>query len=185
MTFWPLHRAPGGGAKKCAVAHPIHVSNSHTKFGWNSSNGLGGDSVTDTRTDGRMDGVDCNIPDAVLKKRGDNNNKRQIWTPSEKNFLDPYMFQYEKWKLRLGNRSLEKSVLIFCTHVYTRDVVYVRTVADLMIKAKVNAYIMYIFGTIELSSLHATKNDFQMITLMTSKRQRHTYILDTGKMVEI
>ena len=33
-----------------AVAHPIHVSNSHTKFGWISSNGLGGDSVTDGRT---------------------------------------------------------------------------------------------------------------------------------------
>ena len=57
MTFWPLPRAPGGGAKKkCAVAHPIHVSNPHTKFGWISSNGLGGDSVTDGRTDGRTDG---------------------------------------------------------------------------------------------------------------------------------
>ena len=53
----------GRGQKKCAVAHPIHVSNSHTKFGWISSNGLGGDSVTD--------GGDCNIPDAFLKKRGD------------------------------------------------------------------------------------------------------------------
>ena len=42
--------APGGGAKnKCAVAHPIHVSNSHTKFGLISSNGLGGDNVTDGR----------------------------------------------------------------------------------------------------------------------------------------
>ena len=61
--------APGGGAKnKCAVAHPIHVSNSHTKFGLISSNGLGGDNVTD----GRTDGGDCNIPDAFLKKRGDN-----------------------------------------------------------------------------------------------------------------
>ena len=82
----PLPRAPGGGAKKkCAVAHPIHVSNSHTKFGWISSNGLGGDSVTDgrtdgrtdrrtdRRTDGRTDGGDCNIPYAFLKKRGDNN----------------------------------------------------------------------------------------------------------------
>ena len=38
------------------VAHPIHVSNSHTKFGWISSNGLGGDSVTDGRTDGQTDG---------------------------------------------------------------------------------------------------------------------------------
>ena len=83
MTFWPLPRAPGGGAKKkCAVAHPIHVSNTHTKFGCISSNGLGGDSVTDGRTDGRTDrrtdgrtaGGDCNIPDAFLKKRGDNNN---------------------------------------------------------------------------------------------------------------
>ena len=59
--FGPSPRAPGGGAKKkCAVAHPIHVSNSHIEFGWISSNGLGGDSVTDGRmdrqTDGRTDG---------------------------------------------------------------------------------------------------------------------------------
>ena len=54
----------GRGQKKCAIARPIHVSNTHTKFGWSSSNGLGGDSVTDRRTnqwtegrtDGRMDG---------------------------------------------------------------------------------------------------------------------------------
>ena len=44
----------GQDQKKCAVARSIHVSNSHTKFGWISSNGLGGDSVTDGRTDGRM-----------------------------------------------------------------------------------------------------------------------------------
>ena len=56
-----------GQKKKSAVAHPIHVSNSHTKFGWISSNGLGGDSVTDRRTDGG----DCNIPDAFFKKRED------------------------------------------------------------------------------------------------------------------
>ena len=55
----------GGAKKKCAIAHPIHVSNAHTKFGWILSNGLGGDRVTD--------GCDCNIPDAFLKKRGDNN----------------------------------------------------------------------------------------------------------------
>ena len=59
----------GRGQNKSAVARPIHVSNTHTKFGWISSNGLGGDSVTDRRTDGG----DCNIPDAFLKKRGDNN----------------------------------------------------------------------------------------------------------------
>ena len=53
LNFWSLPRAPGGGAKKVAVARPIHVSNTHTKFGWISSNGLGGDSITDRRTDGR------------------------------------------------------------------------------------------------------------------------------------
>ena len=58
------------GQKKCAVAHPVHVSNTHTKFGWILSNGLGGDSVTD--------GGDCNIHDAFLKKRGDNNQAFKI-----------------------------------------------------------------------------------------------------------
>ena len=53
--------APGAGQIiKCAVANPIYVSNTHTKYGWISSNSLGGDSVTDGRTDGwtdrRMDG---------------------------------------------------------------------------------------------------------------------------------
>ena len=41
---------PGDAAKKSAVACPIHVSTSHTKFGWISSNGLG-DSITDRRTE--------------------------------------------------------------------------------------------------------------------------------------
>ena len=49
----------------------------------------------------------------------------------------------------------------------------------------VNAYIMYIIGKIELLSIHATLNILKCITLMTSKRQRHTYISDTGNMVEI
>ena len=31
--------------------------------------------MTDGQTDRRTDGGDCNIPDAFLKKRGDNNNK--------------------------------------------------------------------------------------------------------------
>ena len=63
LTFWPLPRAPGGGAINFFyVAHPIHVSNSHTKFGWISSNGLGGDSITDGRMNRRMDGGDNNIP---------------------------------------------------------------------------------------------------------------------------
>ena len=66
----------GWGQKKCAVARLIHVTNSHTKFGWISSNGLGGDSVRDRRTDGG----DCNIPDAFLKKRGDNKPIKQTKT---------------------------------------------------------------------------------------------------------
>ena len=53
MIFDLLAPPQGAGQKKCAVAHPIHVSSSHTKFGWISSNGLGGDSVTDRRTDGQ------------------------------------------------------------------------------------------------------------------------------------
>ena len=40
--------------------------------------------------------------------------------------------------------------------INTRDVFYVRRVLDLMKTAKVNAYIMDIFGKIELLSIHAT-----------------------------
>ena len=76
----------GRGQKKCAVAHPIHVSNSHTKFGWISSNGLGGDSVTDGRTNRRTDRRTEAIaisPTLFLKKRGDNHisalNQKVIW----------------------------------------------------------------------------------------------------------
>ena len=43
----------GAGPKTgvCAAARPIHVSNQHTKFGWISFNSLGGDSITDGRTE--------------------------------------------------------------------------------------------------------------------------------------
>ena len=41
----------GWGQNFFYVARPIHVSNSHTKFGWISSNGLGGDSLTDRQQD--------------------------------------------------------------------------------------------------------------------------------------
>ena len=54
------------GQKKCAVACSIHVSSSHTKFGWISSNGLGKDSIMD----GQTDGGDCNIPDVFFKSVG-------------------------------------------------------------------------------------------------------------------
>ena len=47
-------------------------------------------------------------------------------------------------------------VLLFSTLAYTRDVFYVRREVDLMKTAKVNAYIMHIFGKIELLSIHAT-----------------------------
>ena len=40
--------------------------------------------------------------------------------------------------------------------VNTRDVFYVRREVDLMKTVKVNAYIMHIFGKIELLSIHAT-----------------------------
>ena len=39
---------------------------------------------------------------------------------------------------------------------------YVRREVDLMKTAKVNAYIMHIFGKIELLSLHATLNYFKI-----------------------
>ena len=41
------------------------------------------DGQMDGQTDGRTDGGDCNIPNAFLKKRGDNNNckiiKGSVW----------------------------------------------------------------------------------------------------------
>ena len=48
--------------KKCAIAHPIHVSNTHTKFVWISSNGLGDSVLMEALTDGG----DCNIPITFL-----------------------------------------------------------------------------------------------------------------------
>ena len=38
----------------------------------------------------------------------------------------------------------------------TKDIFYVRREVDLMETAKVNAYIMHIFGKIELLSIHST-----------------------------
>ena len=114
LTFFAPPQGPRGRIQKCAVVRPIYVSNSHTKFSWIKSNGLGRDSVTDGQTDGqadkvtnllappqgaghffaiacpmhvskshtkfgwissnvgRTDGGDCNIPIAFLIKRGDN-----------------------------------------------------------------------------------------------------------------
>ena len=46
------------------------------------------DGRTDRRTDRRTDGGDCNIPDAFLKKRGDNNTILGISLSSNGNVLD-------------------------------------------------------------------------------------------------
>ena len=52
---------------------------------------------------------------------------------------------------------LETVYTLHCWFWYhTRDVFYVRRKVDLMKTAKVNAYIMHIFGKIELLSIHAT-----------------------------
>ena len=52
--IWPFDPFPGN----LDVARHIHLRNLHTKFGWISSNGLGGDSitVTDRRTYTRTEG---------------------------------------------------------------------------------------------------------------------------------
>ena len=54
--------------------------------------------------------------------------------------------------------TLVKMLHCWKSHVaaHTRDVFYVRRVVNLMKRAKVNAYIMHIFGKIELLSIHAT-----------------------------
>ena len=51
-----------------AVASPIYVSNSHTKFGWISSNCLGGDSIMDGWIDRRTYGIANNIFFVFFKK---------------------------------------------------------------------------------------------------------------------
>ena len=50
------------------------------------------------------------------------------------------------------NLGIGEMGFMFCT----RDVFYVRREVDLMKTAKVNAYIMHIFGKFELLSLHVT-----------------------------
>ena len=85
----------GRSQKKFDVARPIHVSNSHTKFGWISSDCLGGDSITDRQTDGQMDGGYNNIPSVFLKKRGDNNTN----DPQKKYCLGTVIkIAYLSWK---------------------------------------------------------------------------------------
>ena len=77
----PPQSPRGRGQKKFDVARPIYVSNSHTKFGLISSNGLGGDSITDRRTDGRTDRRTERLQYPLrffLKKRGVNNTRARM-----------------------------------------------------------------------------------------------------------
>ena len=64
------------------------------------------------------------------------------------------MFTSALYKMPMGGTHFKT----YCT----RDVFYVRREVDLMKTAKVNAYIMHIFGKIELLSLHATLNYFNI-----------------------
>ena len=47
-------------------------------------------------------------------------------------------------------------LVLFQEHVVLQLIFYVRREVDLKKTAKVNAYIMHIFGKIELLSIHAT-----------------------------
>ena len=47
-------------------------------------------------------------------------------------------------------------IVLNTTCIFTRDVFYVRRKEDLMKTTKVNAYIIHIFGKIELLSIHVT-----------------------------
>ena len=88
LTFDPSPGPQTRGQKTIYVARPIYVSKSHTKFGWISSNGLGGDSITDGWTDGRTDdGGDNNTPSAFLKKRGDKKNNVLKWNIAQKQHI--------------------------------------------------------------------------------------------------
>ena len=58
--------------------------------------------------------------------------------------------------MHLGNTLIifhKNNMILVCN---ARDVFYVRREVDLMKTAKVNAYIMHIFGEIGLLSIHAT-----------------------------
>ena len=81
----------------------------------------------------------------------------------------------------MENCRFDQSVLF----LYTRGIFYVHRTDDLMKPAKVNIYIVYIFGKIELLIVYTFSfKKSKCIILMTSKRQRCTFTLDTGNMVE-
>ena len=69
-----------------------------------------------------------------------------MYLPNEKQVFIPYLNGVDMFH----NANLTSNM------GYTRDVFYVRREVDLMKTAKVNAYIMHIFGKIELLSIRAT-----------------------------
>ena len=62
----------------------------------------------------------------------------------------------------MTNGEYEGYIFSIPPQTNTRDVFYVRREVDLMKTAKVNAYIMHIFGKIELLSIHASLNYFKI-----------------------
>ena len=56
----------------------------------------------------------------------------------------------------LSHMCIVVIIQILCLHISTRDIFYVRREVNLKKTAKVNAYIMHIFGKIEPLSIHAT-----------------------------
>ena len=56
-TWMDNGRTDGRTEKNVAFAHPCHEGKLCSKFGRIPSSGIGGDSVTDRRTDGRMEAL--------------------------------------------------------------------------------------------------------------------------------
>ena len=69
-----------------------------------------------------------------------------------------YIFEKNSFYLYMQPKTISKCITLIISkrQRYTRDVFYVRREVDLMKTANVNAYIMHIFGKIELLSIHAT-----------------------------
>ena len=56
VDFLTPPQGPWVANRKSDVARPIHLSNSHTKFGWRLCNDLGEDIIMDRQTDLQTDG---------------------------------------------------------------------------------------------------------------------------------
>ena len=84
------------------------------------------DGRTDGQTDGRTDGGDCNIPNAFLKKRGDNNNsclqegntsKTLQWVTVQ-TFPNPELLKFKFLNLQDGYKNEEFKIKIMnCAYI--------------------------------------------------------------------